>query len=307
MKISGVLTPIPTPFDDQDEVDIPRLRAALAGWLRTPLAGFVILGSNGEAAFLDEDESDRVIAIARDLVPKDRAFIAGTGRETTRGAVGATRRAAALGADAVLVRTPGFFKAQMTTDVFVRHFRAVADASPVPVLLYNYTAVTGVSLPVDAVARLAEHPNIAGMKESNGDLLRIADLVASTPDTFTLLAGSAATFFEASGRRDPRARIGAARSVRPAVRADDRRPPRRSARAAAAARADREAARVDLRRPGTQGGAEADRMRRRPAAAAARSAGRGGSLRAGGGAGAVHGGSAGLAERDDTRAALSLG
>ena len=186
-----MLTPIPTPFDQHDEVDIPRLRAALAGWLRSPLAGFVILGSNGEAAFLDEDESDRVIGIARDLVPKGRAFIVGTGRETTRGTVSATRRAAALGADAVLVRTPGFFKAQMTTDVFVRHYRAVADASPVPVLLYNYTAVTGVNLPVDAVSRLAEHTNIAGMKESNGDLLRIADLVAATPDAFTL-AGSAA-------------------------------------------------------------------------------------------------------------------
>jgi 4-hydroxy-2-oxoglutarate aldolase len=138
-----------------------------------------------------------LIAGARELVPRERAFIVGTGRESTRGTVNATRRAAALGADAVLVRTPGFFTAQMTTDVFVRHYRTVADASPVPVLLYNYTAVTGVSLPVDAVARLAEHANIAGMKESNGDLLRIADLASSTPDTFTLLAGSAATFYEA--------------------------------------------------------------------------------------------------------------
>jgi len=197
MKLSGVLTPIPTPFDHEDEVDIARLRAALTGWLRSPLSGFVILGSNGEAAFLDEDESDRVIAIARDLVPTERSFIVGTGRETTRATISATRRAAALGADAVLVRTPGFFKAQMTSDVFVRHYRAVADASPVPVLLYNYTAVTGVSLPVDAVGRLAEHANIAGMKESNGDLPRLADLAASTPDAFTLLTGSAATFHEA--------------------------------------------------------------------------------------------------------------
>ena len=197
MKLSGVLTPIPTPFDQEDEVDLRRLRAALTAWLRSPLAGFVILGSNGEAAFLDEDESDRVVGTAREMVPKDRAFIVGTGRETTRGTIGATRRAAALGADAVLVRTPGFFKSQMTADVFVRHYRAVADASPVPVLLYNYTGVTGVNLPVDAVARLAEHANIAGMKESNGDLPRIAELVASTPGAFTLLAGSAATFYDA--------------------------------------------------------------------------------------------------------------
>ena len=198
MKLSGVLTPIPTPLDARDEVDPGRLRAALARWLATPLTGFVILGSNGEAALLDEDESDRVVATAREVVPRGRTFIVGTGRESTRAAIAATRRAAALGADAVLVRTPGFFKSQMTTDVFVRHYTAVADASPVPVLLYNFTAVTGVNLPVEAVAALAPHPNIIGMKESNGDVARVADLIgAVSGNDFNVLVGSAATFFEA--------------------------------------------------------------------------------------------------------------
>lgn len=197
MNLAGVLTPIPTPFDRHGELDLTRLRSALARWLTTPLTGFVVLGSNGEAPFLDEDESDKVIAAARDSVPATRAFVVGTGRESTRAAVAATRRAASLGADAVLVRTPGFFKAQMTRDAFVTHYTAVADASPVPVLLYNFTAVTGVNLPVDAVAALAVHPNIAGMKESNGDLPRIADLMAATPDRFQLLAGSATTFHDA--------------------------------------------------------------------------------------------------------------
>jgi len=132
MSLAGVFAPVPTPFDERDQPDTRRLSAALVKWSARPIDGFVILGSNGEAAFLDEDESDRVIAIARDLVPKDRAFIVGTGRETTRGTISATRRAAALGADAVLVRTPGFFKAQMTADVFVRHYRAVADANSTP-------------------------------------------------------------------------------------------------------------------------------------------------------------------------------
>ena len=141
---------------------------------QTPLTGFVVLGSNGEAAFLDEDESDRVIAAARAAVPRGRPLIAGTGRESTRATISATCRAAALGADAVLVRTPGFFKSQMTNDVFVRHYTAVADASPVPVLLYNFTAVTGVTLLPDAVTRLASHPNIIGMKESGGDVARMA-------------------------------------------------------------------------------------------------------------------------------------
>src|SRR5262249_48595974 len=145
MQLAGVLTPIPTPFDSRDEVDAAALRSSLARWLTTPLDGFVILGSNGEAPLVDEDESDRIVSIARETVPRDRAFIVGTGRESTRATVDATRRAAALGADAVLVRTPGFFKTQMSVQAFVRHYTAVADASPIPVLLYNFTAVTGVT------------------------------------------------------------------------------------------------------------------------------------------------------------------
>ena len=179
MLPAGVYAPIPTPFDGHGEVDARLLRTALARWIRSPLTGFVVLGSNGEAALLDEDESDRVIAAARDTIPAGRPMIAGTGRESTRAAVAATRRAAALGADAVLVRTPGFFKSQMTAEVFVRHYTAVADASPVPVLLYNFTAVTGVNLTADAVARLAAHPNIAGIKESGGDVAQIAEYVAA--------------------------------------------------------------------------------------------------------------------------------
>ena len=107
MNLAGVLNPIPTPFDSRGEVDLVRLRAALGRWLATPLAGFAILGSTGEAALLDEDESDRIVAAARDEVPADRTFIVGTGRESTRATISATKRAAALGADAVLVRTPG--------------------------------------------------------------------------------------------------------------------------------------------------------------------------------------------------------
>ena len=132
MNLSGVFAPIPTPFDGDGAVDAGRLRTALARFAARPLAGFIILGSNGEAVLLDEDESDRVIAAAREAVPKGRPFIVGTGRESTQAAVRAAKRAAELGADAVLVRTPGFFKTQMTSDAFVRHYTAVADASPVP-------------------------------------------------------------------------------------------------------------------------------------------------------------------------------
>jgi 4-hydroxy-2-oxoglutarate aldolase len=197
MNLAGVFAPIPTPFDDRDRVDTARLRTALARWIRRPLTGFVVLGSNGEAVLMDDFEADQVIISARETIPSDRRFIVGTGRESTQAAIRASRRAAEHGADAVLVRTPGFFKTQMTTDAFVRHYTAVADASPVPVLLYNFTALTGVNLLPAAVARLATHPNIVGMKESGGDVAQIADLVSGTPDDFNVLAGTTATFFAA--------------------------------------------------------------------------------------------------------------
>jgi 4-hydroxy-2-oxoglutarate aldolase len=194
---SGVFAPVPTPFDDRGEADPARLRAAFGRWIARPLAGFVVLGSNGEAALMDDFESDRVIVAAREAVPRDRPFIVGTGRESTQAAIKAAKRAAEHGADAVLVRTPGFFKSQMTTEAFVRHYTAVADASPVPILLYNFTALTGVDLLPAAVSQLAEHPNVIGMKESGGDVAKINDLVSGTPGRFQVLAGTTSTFYAA--------------------------------------------------------------------------------------------------------------
>jgi 4-hydroxy-2-oxoglutarate aldolase len=195
MVMSGVFAPVPTPMRADDGVDLERLRAVFPRWVASALAGFVVLGSNGEAVLLDEHESEQVIATAREVVPRGRPFIVGAGRESTRATIAAVRRAGELGADAVLVRTPGFFKAQMTAAAFVRHYTAVADASPVPVLLYNFTALTGVELPIDAVSALARHPNVAGMKESGGDLSRLAALAeAAGGRDFGLLAGSSLTF-----------------------------------------------------------------------------------------------------------------
>jgi len=194
---SGIFTPIATPFTTTGTLDEAGLRSNVARWMTTSLTGLVVLGSNGEAPQLDDDEADRVVQIVREGVPAGRPLIAGTGRESTRATIAATRRAAAAGVDAALVRTPSFFKPQMTTDAFVRHYAEVADASPVPVLLYNVTAYTGVNLLPDAVDRLAVHPNIVGMKESGSDIGQIAELVARTPDDFTVLAGSATTLVHA--------------------------------------------------------------------------------------------------------------
>jgi 4-hydroxy-2-oxoglutarate aldolase len=194
---AGVYTPITTPFRRDDTVDEAGLRDNVRRWMSSSLTGIVVLGSNGEAPQLNDDEADRVVAVAREEVPTGRPLMVGTGRESTRATIAATARAARAGADAALVRTPSFFKNQMTGDAFVHHYTAVADASPIPVLLYNVTMFTGVNLPVDAVATLSAHPNIVGIKESGSDLAQISDYVARTPDDFTVLAGSATTYFHA--------------------------------------------------------------------------------------------------------------
>ena len=192
MDVAGVFPPIATPFDERGDVDARALQSNLARWLGTGVRGVVALGSNGEAPLLDESESDAVIAAARTAVPRDRLLIAGTGRESTRATIAASQRAAALGADAVLVRTPSYFKPRMTRDAFVAHYTAVADAVSVPVLLYNYPAVTGLTLTPDTVGALARHPNIAGIKETTTDAAQIAAYVdAARGETFTVLAGSA--------------------------------------------------------------------------------------------------------------------
>jgi len=197
MPFTGVFAPVPTPFDRSDRVDTRRLKRALARWMTTPLSGIVILGSTGEAPLVDDGESDRIIAAARESVPPDRTLIAGTGRESTQAAIRSAKRAGQLGVDAVLVRTPGFYKAQLTTDSLVQHYTAVADASSVPVLLYQFPALTGVTLEPRAVATLAEHPNVVGMKDSSGDILQLTDYIACGHGAFQVLSGSSTTFHQA--------------------------------------------------------------------------------------------------------------
>jgi 4-hydroxy-2-oxoglutarate aldolase len=194
MDFAAVFPPMATPFKN-DEVDTRAIAFNIAKWAQAGVGGVVALGSNGEAPLVDEDESDRVIDAARTALRPGLLLIAGTGRESTRATIAASTRAAALGADAVLVRTPSYFKARMTQDAFIRHYTAVADASPVPVLLYNYPAVTGVNLMAETVGRLAEHPNIAGIKETGTDTAQFAAFVAAAQPPFAVLAGSAPVFY----------------------------------------------------------------------------------------------------------------
>lgn len=198
MNFAGVFPPMATPFNGGGQVDPAALRANVTRWIERGVRGVVALGSNGEAPLLDEDESDVMIEAARAAVPRDRLLLAGTGRESTRATIDASRRAQTLGADAVLVRTPSYFKPRMTPDVFVHHYTHVADALEIPVLLYNYPAVTGVTFTPDTVGRLAQHPNIVGIKETSTDAGQIAAYVDATRgQDFAVLAGSAPAFYPA--------------------------------------------------------------------------------------------------------------
>jgi 4-hydroxy-2-oxoglutarate aldolase len=196
-RFAGIYTPLATPFAADGSLDSRALARNVEKYLRSPLTGLVVLGSNGEAPQLEEYEADLAIKSVRDAMPKDRPLLAGAGRESTAATISATERAAKIGVDAVLVRTPAFYKGQMTTAAFVTHYTQVADRSPVPVLLYNVTIYTGVNLLPEAVGILSQHPNIVGIKETNSDMVQFGEYLARAADGFTVLAGSGATYFSA--------------------------------------------------------------------------------------------------------------
>jgi 4-hydroxy-tetrahydrodipicolinate synthase len=196
-RLQGIVAPVPTAFDATGRVDRGLLGDNVRRLMQTRLSGVLALGSNGEAALLDDAEGDAVLEAVRDVVPRDRLLLAGTGRESTRLTIAATRRAASIGADAVLVRTPSFFKAQMTPEALLAHFSAIADAATVPVLLYNLPGVTGVSLTLAVVSRLAAHPNVVGLKETSADLERLAQFAALDPAGFRVFSGWAPVVYPA--------------------------------------------------------------------------------------------------------------
>jgi 4-hydroxy-2-oxoglutarate aldolase len=196
--LGGVFPPIATVFDSvSGDVDARAISANVARLMTTGLAGILALGSNGEAGLLDDDECDRVVAAARESVPRDRLMLVGVGRESTRASIRAARRAAELGADAVLVRPPSYYKAHVNNDALTAHFRQVADASPIPIVLYNLPGPTGVVLTPAIVSALAEHPNVLGMKETSPDLERLGICTALRNGTFPVVSGWAPVLYPA--------------------------------------------------------------------------------------------------------------
>ena len=197
INLNGILLPVTTPFLATEEVDTVGFAKNLETWNDTGVVGYVVLGSTGERANLDEKEYLQVIETARRTIPEGLTFIAGAGQQSTRGTIKEIERAATAGAEAVLVITPSFYKSAITQDALVRHYLAVADASPVPVILYSMPDLTGIKIDPETAARLSEHQNIIGMKDSSADIVKFAEAVRVVPEGFAVLIGNGTVLCEA--------------------------------------------------------------------------------------------------------------
>lgn len=204
-KLKGIFPPVPTPFDTAGEIAPAKLGSNLEKLQNISvegqqLAGFILLGSNGEYVYLDEGEKLALFQAARQAIQPDRLLVAGTGAESTRATIRLTQAAAQAGADMAIVITPAYYKPAMTGAALVAHFTAVADSSAIPIILYNMPSYTGIDITADTVLQLAKHPNIIGLKESSGNVVKIGEIAKGVKEhglDFAILAGSA-SFLQAA-------------------------------------------------------------------------------------------------------------
>jgi 4-hydroxy-2-oxoglutarate aldolase len=194
--LRGLFPPIPTAFDAGGAVAAPVL-SFLQHLHRAGLDGVVALGSNGEATHLSELERIEWLTQIRKGLPAGLRLIAGTGVQSTRATVALSQSAAEAGAEAALVITPSYYRRDMTVEALSLHYRTVAQESPIPLIIYNVPANTGFDLPADWIARLAEHENIAGLKESSGDLGKISQVRRMVGQGFVILAGAGEQLLDA--------------------------------------------------------------------------------------------------------------
>jgi len=191
LDLRGIFPPIPTPFNAAGAIDRDALVRNLEFLSTFDLRGYVVLGSNGEAVHLSIEERIRLLELTRSLVPENRLLIAGTGCPSTMQTIELSERAAGIGADAVLVLPPHYYRGRMTIEALTRHFHAVADACSIPVIIYNMPACTGMDMDAESIAAIAGHPNILGLKDSGGDVVKLGALHQRLGDGFQILAGSA--------------------------------------------------------------------------------------------------------------------
>jgi len=197
MDLAGVFPALTTPFRADGSVALDQFKANLARYNQTRLAGYVVLGSTGESVLLSSAEGESLLAAGKEAAAPGKLLIAGTGAESTAETIAKTKRAAALGYNAALIKTPYYYKPAYGPDTYLRHYRSVADASPIPVLLYSVPIFTGITLESPEIVALAQHPNIIGIKDSTGSIQRVVEVAAQAPRDFQILTGSAGVFYAA--------------------------------------------------------------------------------------------------------------
>jgi 4-hydroxy-2-oxoglutarate aldolase len=196
MEIKGVMPPVTTPFE-KGEVASGRLKENIQKWNQTDISGYLVLGSTGEFVYLNEKEKLSLVEASREAIPSSKVMMVGTGLESTRETIRFTNQAAERGADCALVITPAYYKRSMTPDILYDHFIAVAESSRIRTLLYNMPQFTGIDMTPELVARLSEHQNIIGIKDSSGNIGQLSEIVRLSQDDFAVLTGSAPVFFPA--------------------------------------------------------------------------------------------------------------
>lgn len=197
MRLDGVYPPIPTPFTAEGDVALDKLRQNMERWNRTGIAGYVVLGSNGEFVFLNEQEKLEVVRTVRERAAEGKFVLAGTGCEGTIETIKLTKKAAEVGADAAVLITPSYYRGKMDDAALQYHYESVADASPIPVILYNMPANTGVDMSAGLVVKLAQHPNIIAIKDSSGNVVKLGDIIRQVSPDFQVFAGSAGFLYPA--------------------------------------------------------------------------------------------------------------
>ena len=188
--LKGIFPPVVTPFDRRGEVDDGRFRENLRKYVGVGLGGIVVTGSTGEAPYLTERERLRLVELAREIVRPPEIVIVGTGLESTRETLRLSREVIARGADALLVVTPNYYKPKMDAAALTAHYRALADGVRRPVLIYSIPQFTGVHIDAATIAALSRHPNIAGLKESSGNLAFVREVLRKVRPGFRVLVGS---------------------------------------------------------------------------------------------------------------------
>ncbi len=192
MKLQGIFPPIATPFDHKGDLYTIKVRHNVEKWNKTPLAGYAVCGSTGESVHLTTEEKIKMFEWVAEYADSTKILIAGTGMESVRETVALTNRTAELGYKVAMVRTPHYYKNLVNRpEAQCLYFRAVADQSKLPVMIYNWPQATGVDIMPDAVAALSEHPNIIAIKESSGSLEKCMQMIRECKPGFQVLTGSA--------------------------------------------------------------------------------------------------------------------